>query len=566
MILEEFLEFANFIKEEDIELSKFADYSINLKKVSKKSKKSEEEIINAVKSFFENYGKIEIKNGYVNIFLNWFKVLKDYKDKKLIKDRKIGKILVEHTSANPNKALHIGHIRNACLGDSIYRFLKAFENEVYSASYIDDTGAQMAELLLAFLKLNYPLETDEKFDVYCSKVYSEVNKELEKNKELEEEKQKIIKELENVESEVFKFNENLVKRILKEQLKTLEFLKIKFDFLNKESDIISFELIEPTINFLKEKGIAYYSKEKENCLVVKEQNTELVLVRSNNTYTYLAKDIAYAFWKHKIINKNFLFEKFNDTFITSRNGIKIENFENFDFSVNVIGREQALNQLFIQKLLESFGKKYVYYPYGLVFLSGKTAKLFNKEAKMLKMSGRKGIVVLADELINKFKEVVSQSFKENVDEIVRSCIRYEMLKLDKDKDMLFDFEEALDIKGNSAVYLLYSYARINSIINKAEKIDSMFEEYELEKEEIEVLKRVFYLDIVLLRTLRDLKINRLCSYIFELSQALNLFYEKCRVLDEVENKKVFRLNLLFLLKRIYDFIFDIIGIEKINKI
>ena len=197
MLLEDFLEYAKgAIREEDIELSKFADYSINIKKVSRKANKSEEEIIEIVKNFFKDFAKeVKVESGYINIFLDWFKVIEKYKSAGLIRKRYLGKILVEHTSANPNKALHIGHIRNACLGDSIARFLKILGNKVYTASYIDDTGAQMAELLLAFLKLGYKLETSEKFDIYCSKVYSEVNKKIEGNEELRKEKQKIVKEL-----------------------------------------------------------------------------------------------------------------------------------------------------------------------------------------------------------------------------------------------------------------------------------------------------------------------------------------------------------------------------------
>jgi arginyl-tRNA synthetase len=477
---------------------------------------------------------------------------------------KIGKILIEHTSANPNKALHIGHIRNACIGDSLYRFFKILGNEVYVANYIDDTGSQMAELILAFKKLNYPIQTEEKFDKYCSKIYAEVNKLIEKDENLKKEKEKIVKELENENSEIYKFNQEIVKKVLRDQIETLKFLKIHYDFFNKESDVINFGLIEPTLNFLKEKNLSYFSKEKEGCLVVKQNNSELVLIKSDGTLTYLLKDIAYAFWKHKVINKNFLFEKFDEFYITSKNGKVIEKFENFDVSINVIGEEQALNQKFIENLLNSFGKKYIYYSYGLVFLSEKIAKRFGIETKSLKMSGRKGIVVFADELIEKFREEIRKSFKENVDEIVRSCIRYEMLKLDKNKDLIFDFEEALNLKGNSAIYLLYTYARINSILEKSEEKE--FKEYELEKEEIDLLRKILEFEITIFQTLRDLRINRFCNYIFNLSQCFNLFYEKCRVLQEEESKKFFRIRILKFLKKIYEIIFDILGIEKIKRI
>jgi len=560
MIISKILEIVN---PEDVEFSNIADISFNLKKISRKNKKSEEkikeEILEKIKEYVKSY---EIKNSYLNIFLDWFKLIRDFEVE--VPKIKIGKILIEHTSANPNKALHIGHIRNACIGDSLYRFFKILGNEVYVANYIDDTGSQMAELILAFKKLNYPIQTEEKFDKYCSKIYTEVNKLIEKDENLKKEKEKIVKELENENSETYKFNQEIVKKVLKDQIETLKFLKIHYDFFNKESDIINFGLIEPTLNFLKEKNLSYFSKEKEGCLVVKQNNSELVLIKSDGTLTYLLKDVAYAFWKHKVINKNFLFEKFDGFYITSKNGKVIENFENFDVSINVVGEEQALNQKFIENLLNSLGKKYIYYSYGLVFLSEKIAKRFGIEAKSLKMSGRKGIVVLADELIEKFREEIRKSFKENVDEIARSCIRYEMLKLDKNKDLIFDFEEALDLKGNSAIYLLYTYARINSILEKSEEKE--FKEYELEKEEIDLLRKILEFEITIFQTLRDLRINRFCNYIFNLSQCFNLFYEKCKVLKEEESKKFFRIKILKILKNIYEIIFDILGIEKIKRI
>jgi arginyl-tRNA synthetase len=560
MIISKILEIVN---PEDVEFSNIADISFNLKKISRKNKKSEEkikeEILEKIKEYVKNY---EIRNSYLNIFLDWFKLIRDFEVE--VPKIKIGKILIEHTSANPNKALHVGHVRNACIGDSLYRFFKILGNEVYVANYIDDTGSQMAELILAFKKLNYPIQTEEKFDKYCSKIYAEVNKLIEKDENLKKEKEKIVKELENENSEIYKFNQEIVKKVLRDQIETLKFLKIHYDFFNKESDVINFGLIEPTLNFLKEKNLSYFSKEKEGCLVVKQNNSELVLIKSDGTLTYLLKDIAYAFWKHKVINKNFLFEKFDEFYITSKNGKVIEKFENFDVSINVIGEEQALNQKFIENLLNSLGKKYIYYSYGLVFLSEKIAKRFGIETKSLKMSGRKGIVVFADELIEKFREEIRKSFKENVDEIVRSCIRYEMLKLDKNKDLIFDFEEALNLKGNSAIYLLYTYARINSILEKSEEKE--FKEYELEKEEIDLLRKILEFEITIFQTLRDLRINRFCNYIFNLSQCFNLFYEKCRVLQEEESKKFFRIRILKILKKIYEIIFDILGIEKIKRI
>ncbi|MEM5831751.1 MAG: arginine--tRNA ligase [Candidatus Aenigmatarchaeota archaeon] len=596
---------------EDLEIKdRYGDISFNIFKISKKysinSEIIEKELEKNIKSSIY-IKKVEKINGFINLYLNWPKVLTKFLKEKIVEEKIIAnKILVEHTSANPNKALHVGHLRNACLGDSIYRFLKKLGNKVYVANYIDDTGSQMAELLIAFRYLNKNVETEEKFDLYCGKIYAEVNRLLETDENIKKLKSIIIKDLERKNSFISEFNREIVNKIVLSQLKTLWYLDIYFDFLNKESDILNFGLWNETFERLSKVGkiefieggeeinkLDEYStsmtKRKVGTYVIKSKSTDLVLVRSDGTLTYLAKDIAYALWKHGILSKNFLFSEFvkqpngKILYQTYELGRKIEDFENFDLTINIIGREQAENQYVIEKLINEFSKnkKYVYYSYGLVFLSKNALKELGinleEEKNFLKMSGRKGLVINVDDLIKKFEEKVEKNLKDRgvqnkdlVRKIVKSCLRYEMIKLDRNKDLIFDFESAMKIDGNSALYLMYTYARINSIIKKLEeKNDLEINEFdcELEEYELSLAKHILMLDSIINSSLKNLEINQIANYCYELAKNFNIFYEKCRIVDEKDrNKKELRKCLLFLTKNIFDFLFEVIGIEKVERI
>jgi len=591
---------------DDIEIKdRFGDFSFNIKKIAKKygidENLAREEISKKLSEigFVKNFEEI---NSFFNVYLDWKKVIPFLAKREIENVIIANKILVEHTSANPNKALHIGHLRNACLGDSIYRLLKKLGNKVYAATYVDDTGAQMAELLIAFKYLNKSMDVEEKFDLYCSKLYAEANKLIKEDANLQKLKSIIVKELENENSFTFELNKKIVEKVLRAQLETLWYFDIFFDFINKESDILAFDLWKLTFEKLKElnkiefveenkeivEKLDDYSssliKKKAGTYVIKSKNTMLVLIRSDGTLTYLAKDIAYAFWKHSLIPKSFLFSEFltqpngKKLFQTDKYGKKIEEFENFDVSINVIGREQAENQYVIQNLIsETSNKKYVYYSYGLVFLSEKVAKElgFEAESRMVKMSGRKGLVVNVDDLIKKFEEKVREVLKSRgiedsslIKKITRSCIRYEMVKLDKDKDLVFDFDEALNIEGNSAVYLMYTYARIMSILRKL-NFEAEVKDFDVDLNDYEknLAKKLLEFDIVLNSITKSFEISKLANYIFKLSQIFNLFYENCRIIDEKdEEKKKLRLNLLLATKKVLDFAFDVLGIDRVDKI
>ncbi|MEM4219520.1 MAG: arginine--tRNA ligase, partial [Candidatus Caldarchaeum sp.] len=208
--------------------------------------------------------------GYLNFFANWNVLAVEVLTHAINEKSRFGEVdlgrgvyvLVEHSSVNPNKALHIGHARNVCLGDSLARLLAKTGYKVAVANYVDDSGVQMAEILLAFTRLGYSFTQppDMKFDEYCGKIYAQVSRHIESNPELEAARRKIAAELENPESETYRLNREIVDRVLLEQLATCWRIGARYDVLNKESDVIFFDLWTEVFQRLKELKAIYLAE------------------------------------------------------------------------------------------------------------------------------------------------------------------------------------------------------------------------------------------------------------------------------------------------------------------
>jgi arginyl-tRNA synthetase len=226
-------------------------------------------------------------------------------------------IVIEHTSVNPNKALHVGHMRNVILGDTVYRIMKATNHKPTVLNYIDDLGLQVADIVVGFKFAGIPLEPQEKsmkFDHYCGdEVYVKINEMYRKDSQLEEKRKLVLKEIEEGESEIAKFASYITFRVLNEQLKTCWRLKTHYDLLNFESHIVFSKLWEKVFELLKKKSIITLKTEGKNkgCWTIKPINEEeKIIVRSDGTATYIAKDISYAAWKMGIVEDPFFYYKF----------------------------------------------------------------------------------------------------------------------------------------------------------------------------------------------------------------------------------------------------------------
>jgi len=621
------------------------DISIKLFKEIKKGKKPEEiakEIYEKIKDYVEKY---DVINGYMNIRLNFNRLIKDFNKIFDFSDIKKQKILIEHTSVNPNKALHIGHLRNSILGDSLYRLLSLLGHKVTVLNYIDDTGSQVADVVLGFYYLGFPMnpkefnvdrvsdsickflgekdrdkikdiiinrmkslkevygyEIPEKFDHYCGDfVYVIVNKLYDIYPKLEEYKRAVLKKIEEGNNEIYELSREVVKRVLLEQLKTLWNFDVYFDLLNKESDIIQQGLWEKTFKILKEKGLIKYEEggEKKGTYIIdlsrwKEfegyEDKKKVLVRSDGTTVYLAKDIAYAFWKLNLIDDEFKYSVFitqpngKVLYETDQKGEKIDKkFNDCDISINVIGAEQAYLQLIIKKIIEELypTKKYIHYKYNLVMLSKETAKVFgiSEDKEVVRMSGRKGIFINADNLLEKTVEVskkklLERGVRDNVEDlafkIARSSICFEILKYDPNSIVVFDIDKMTNIEEGNALYLMYTYARINSLLNKSglredEIVEIGKDIKDLTEIERKLLIKIFLFKDIIYEVSNNLEINKIASYMTDLARTFNEFYQNIPILPKIKEYP-HRLLLALLTKKVLERAFYVLKIDPVEKI
>lgn len=543
--------------------------------------------------------------GYINFTIN-FPVYANALLRR-IKDGSFGKVdigkgkrvVLEHTSVNPNKALHIGHARNVVIGDTLSRILRRAGYEVNVLNYIDDTGTQVADVLVGFLYLGFDHErADMKFDQYCGDVvYVKVNEEYEKDPSLLERRNEVVRQLEKG-GEVVKFAEKIIHRVVKEQLKTCWRLGAEYDLLNWESHILRAGYWNETFEKLEEKGLVELAKKGKyaGCWVLKGEEGEKVLVRSDGTAVYAAKDIPYAAWKLGLLKDRFGYKEFalqpsGKELWTTMLGKGREGHPRFnegDIAITIIDVRQSRVQKFVALAVEGLGgkgKKYLHLGYEVVALSKATAKELGLKVKedreFYHMSGRKGLYVNADDILDELeKRAVEESSSRNpeaerawLQEVGRGiavgALRYPLLKQDLDKVIVFDIKEALRLEGDTGPYLQYSLARAYRILEKAGSYDfEMVEGAKLaKKEERDLILSISKYEEALTEAVTNLSPKRLTNYARELAVAFNTFYERCPVLQERDERlKVTRLALVEAFTKVFSDLLYLLGIPTLRRI
>lgn len=603
---------------EDVELGEPPDTSLGdissalPLKIAKKAGKDPSEVASLIARSLSAeklayIAKIEPhKNGYINLWIDFPKFavdsLKEIINSGLEGIVNIGKgkrVSIEHTAVNPNKALHVGHARNLVIGDCIARILRYTSHDVKVLNYIDDSGAQVADIIVGFMFLNMPVEVaGRKFDQYCGdEVYTKVNRMYEKDQSLRSKQAYILKEIEKGNTEIARYTSEIVKRVLADQLKTCWRLGASYDLLNWETQIIHSGMWEKVFNIMREKGIVSYVNQGENkgCWVMKEEETgiEKVLVRSDGTAVYVAKDIPYAAWKLGLIDDPFLYVEYSvqpdgrKLFSTSlEKGLKLD-FTS-EIAITVIDVRQSYLQRIIvsvlSKLFPKSGKKYIHRGYEVVSLSKETAKALGvtSEQEIVQMSGRKGAYINADILIEKLKEKARlETLKRNPEEkiewvdkvsesIAISAIRYELARQDPEKMIVFDLEKALRLQGDTGPYLLYSYARACRILEKASAIYKLNPEgFSMMKDisEIKLVKQLSSFDFYVIKAVEFLSPSEIAHYALSICDTFNLFYEMTTVIhEEREELKLSRLALVYAFKIVLGKCLELLGIPKEERI
>ena len=438
-----------------------------------------------------------------------------------------GKILVEHTSINPNKAAHIGHLRNAILGDTFVRLLRYAGREVDIQNYIDNTGVQVADVVVGFTHIEKKSRAEiealtrlPRFDYYCWDLYARVSQWYEADKENKRARLETLHAIEDASSETAAVADLISVAVLRRHLETMDRLDIEYDFLPRESEILHLHFWDAAFTKLKESGVLTFENEGKNkgCWVMRRAGTskanlttegtgdtegiseedQKVIVRSNGTVGYVGKDIAYHMWKFGLLGRDFGYRKFyrypndHECWISSMQGEKDHpHFGDVAEVYNVIDARQSEAQSTVIEALRGLGHNeaadhYTHFSYEMVALTprcaaelGYTLSEEDKSRSYIEVSGRKGFGVKADDLLDQLiasakKEVDSRhpqvSEAERVaiaTQIAIGALRYFMLKYTKQSVIAFDFKDALSFEGETGPYAQYAVVRAQSIFRKA---------------------------------------------------------------------------------------------------
>ncbi|HEV8581522.1 MAG TPA: arginine--tRNA ligase [Thermoanaerobaculia bacterium] len=499
-----------------------------------------------------------------------------------------GKVIIEHTNINPNKAAHIGHLRNAVLGDLLVRALKSLGYPVEIQNYIDDTGVQLADVVVGFLDLRHMSAAEveavpEPFDYYCWDLYSEVGRWYEGDPERQRRRRETLHALEIDQGERAEMGRLVARRIVSRHLATMRRLDVSYDLLTHESDILGLNFFETAFGRLKESGAVHLEKEGKNagCWVMPLAQAEefagledpdKVIVRSDGTVTYVGKDIAYQLWKFGLLGRDFGYRFWQEEGVweTGRNGVEAHpRFGGAWRVVNVIDVRQSYLQKIVRAGLQALGhaaeaERSVHFAYEMVALSPATARQLgflaaaDDEDRVLEMSGRKGIGVKADDLIDqlviKARQEIALRNRELGDaeldglarKIATAALRFFMVKATTNRVIAFDFDEALSFEGESGPYLQYSLVRVKNIRRRLQQEGIAAEvaagevaalPEELWSEDLwDLILEVAQTGETVEKAAESLELSLIARHALEIAQRFNALYHRHPILQEKDSQ------------------------------
>lgn len=490
--------------------------------VGKLNKLNESDLISDIKAI----------GPYVNFFVNeelfYKKLLNEIRTKKEkygSLENKNKKIMIEFSQPNTHKGFHIGHLRGTSLGDSLRRILEFNGYDVIAVNYPGDIGAHVAKCLWCYLKFYKGKEPKQNKGKWLGEIYAEADKLLKENEDYKKEYEEILKKLYSGE-----LNE--------EWKKTRDWSLKEFENIYKELDVsfkkCYFESEE------EKRGEKYIEKAMKENIAEKSDgaiifNLEkyglgvLVALRSNKIPLYPYKDIPLAYHK----------------------------FQDFDLdeSIYVVAEEQNLyfQQLFKVLDLLGFKGKNNHVSFGLVKL------------KQGKMSSRKGNVILYEDLrdtaIEKVLEKMENKDKKIAKKIALGALKFTMLKRDPIKQVVFDWNEALNFEGNTGPYLQYSHARACSILENKEV--KKINDFNFNEKEKQILSMMSEFRHVVKRSGQDYAPNIILQYLLDLSASFNDFYHSCRVIGSDNEDQ--RLLIVDSFRIVVSNGLKLLGIEPIEK-
>jgi arginyl-tRNA synthetase len=463
-------------------------------------------------------------NGYINFFLDRRTFLTAWMTGggAAAVSTGSGKAIVEHTAINPNKAAHIGHLRNAALGDAFGRLLAFLGRQVEIQNYIDDTGVQVADVAVGFRELEHKsldevraIAESTRFDYYCWDLYARVTEWYEEDKTRLKIRTAALHDIEHGGNPTADLARFIADHIVRCHIRTMARMNIGYDLLTWEGDILRLHFWTHAFEYLKKTGAVYLQPEGKlkGCWVMKiedegtttapadgseeEEPKEKVIVRSDGTVTYVGKDMAYQLWKFGLLGKDFHYRVFQDgtppLWTTTSNPAEAvadpPYFGRAAWVCNVIDTRQSYLQKLVKQALAVLGHTEqaahsIHYSYEMVALSHATARELGYDPSVdadrpfVEVSGRKGLGVKADDLLDRLRDkAMAEVARRNAElsgadtaqiaeAIATAAVRYFMVKFSRGKVIVFDIDEALSFEGESGPYLQYAVVRANNIFTR----------------------------------------------------------------------------------------------------
>jgi arginyl-tRNA synthetase len=507
------------------------------------------------------------------------------------------KIIVEHTNINPNKAAHIGHLRNAALGDTFVRMLRAMGNHVEVQNYIDNTGVQVADVVVGFHFLEHKTpdavramlaDPSVRFDYYCWDLYARTSANYKEQPETLQWRAQTLHAIESGEGEVAELAHLVADAIVQAHLATMLRMDVEYDVLPRESEILHLQFWAAAFEMLKERKAIYYETEGKlkGCWVMPGLSEEgKVIVRSDGTVVYTGKDIAYQLWKFGLLGKDFYYRVLHtyedgrklwvSTDEPTESGVQ---FGHGSRVYNVIDTRQSYLQDVVVEGLRQLGytqqaDQSVHFNYEMVALSPRTCAELgiaiseeDRKKPYVEVSGRKGLGVKADDLMDTLiekalEEVASRNSDKSAEDnravatqIAIAALRYFLLKFTRNTVIAFDLQEALSFVGETGPYVQYGAVRAKKILRKLEEggekipdfaieLDAAAMERQLAAEDFwQMLLAASKVDSALENAVAAGEPAHVARYAFQLAQAFSNFYEKYPIIyEQNREKKVFLL-------------------------
>ena len=527
-----------------------------------------------------------------------------------------GKIIVEHTNINPNKAAHIGHLRNAALGDTFVRMLRASGHQVEVQNYIDNTGVQVADVVAGFHFLEQKTPADVRaliadpavrFDYYCWDLYAKTSAHFKEKPESLQWRAAVLHAMESGQGEIAEMANLVADAIVQKHLATMLRLDVEYDVLPRESEILHLQFWAAAFELLKQRKAIYYETEGKlkGCWVMPGLSDEgKVIVRSDGTVVYTGKDIAYQLWKFGLLGKDFHYRPLHRyaegrvLWVSTDEPVDSEpRFGRGSRVYNVIDSRQSYLQDVVAAGLRGLGyeeqaKQSIHFSYEMVALSprccadlGIPLSEEDRKKPYVEVSGRKGLGVKADDLIDnlieKALEEVASRHQENSEEenrrvasqIAIAALRYFLLKFTRNTVIAFDLQEALSFEGETGPYVQYAAVRARKILSKfaglgeaipdfAVELNAGALERQLQGEDFwQMLLSASKADLALENAVTAGEPAHVARYAFQLAQAFSNFYQKYPIIhEENREKKVFLLWMTDFFRRQLERTAGILGI------